>query len=141
MELYVRLDNNWPSLDILKKNRKIYKNVKIIDMILSVYIQRVQATGLNLYKQRICILCSAELIKANREICYGTHLDSVVKVISEKLEPVSQLSLYNEEFKRSCLKGYLENLKHQAKKKLIMFYMIHCEGLCYDVVEYIMKFY
>ena len=139
MELYVRIDNNWPSLDILKKNRKIYKNVKVIDMILRIYIQRVQATGLNLYKQRICILCSAELIKANRDICYGTHLDSVVKVISEKLEVIPELSLYNEEFKKSCLKGYLE--KHLAKKKLIMFYMIHTEGLCYDVVEYIMSFY
>jgi hypothetical protein len=140
-ELYFKINENWPTLDIIKKNRIPLKNINIVSNLLRRYVQIAHISAFTLYHQRLCVLCSAELIKTNVGICYGTHLDSVVEVISKKLETIPELTRYNEDFKKKCLMGYLDNLKHQARKKLIMFYMIHCEGLCYDVVEHLMTFY
>jgi hypothetical protein len=96
-----------------------------------------------LYERRTLMFVIFETYKKNKEIIYGHEQISgwALKLADCFLGRNTQFTVYLEDFKKTCIKSYYEELKHKARKKLVMFYMIHAEGLCYDVVEHMMTFY
>jgi hypothetical protein len=95
------------------------------------------------YERRIYLFAIFELIKKNISLCYENERTSKwsLKLADSCLSQNPLFAAYLEDFKMKCIKSYYEHVKHQAKKKLVTFYMNHCEGLCFDVVEHMMKFY
>ena len=139
--LYTPLGENWPAPELIKMCIFKFPNFSFVELYLNQMLEMYDQSRRTDYEKRVYFLCASELIKLNVEICYDSPLTLFIKVLSENIEQYNFLKPYSEDFKKKCLVGYLDNLKHQAKKKLIMFYMIHCEGLYYDVVEHIMTFY
>jgi hypothetical protein len=95
-----------------------------------------------LYERRILLFVIFETYKKNKELIYGHEKFSgwALKLADGCLVS-PRFEEYRHDFKKTCIKSYYEELKHKARKKLVMFYMIHAEGLCYDVVEHMMTFY
>jgi hypothetical protein len=139
--LYTSVDEDWPTSDIIRKNIYQVHNTDSAQFYFVSRLQRYHSGSGNLYQRRFFVFSVAEFIKLNIDVCYNTRLNVFINAVADKIGEIGHLQLYQEDFKRKCVAGYLDNLKHQARKKLIMFYMIHCEGLCYDVVELIMTFY
>ena len=139
--LYKCIDSQWPSHENIKDSLFKVNDLSSAEIFLNAMFALYDHTEKEPYHKRVYIFTAAEFIKHNVEIFYDSRLTIFIKVLSEKIAEVDTFNAYNEDFKKKCLAGYLDNLKHLAKKKLIMFYMIHTEGLCYDVVEHIMTFY
>ena len=139
--LYTSVGEEWPTSEVLKKNIYRVGNVDLAQFYFASMLERYHSGIDNIYYRRVFVFSVIEFIKLNIGVCYNSKLNIFINTVADKLTEIGQLQLYQEDFKRKCVAGYLDNLKHQAKKKLVMFYMIHTEGLCYDVVEHIMTFY
>ncbi len=143
MEYYTRPDDSFPlPAEIIKKVKKV-SDIKAFRYELKRLVWLIKRPEKTVYERRIYLFVIFELIKKNTDILYDNeHISQwCLKLADEYLTRSPHFTEYLEDFKMKCVKSYYENKKHQARKKLITFYMNHCEGLCFDVVEYTMKFY
>jgi hypothetical protein len=139
IEFYRKVDENYPTTKQIKFFLKKANTIKEIKSCLKVFLGFRRIEPQQLFWRYLAIFCSMECLKLNVGLYYSTpHFCNIITNLSNN--PLPQLKEYYEDFKEKCLAGYAESKKN-AKKKLIMFYMIHTEGLCYDVVEHIMTFY
>ena len=139
IEFYRKVDENYPTTKQIIFFLKKVNTVHDLKLCLKVFLGFRRIEPQEKFWKYLAIFCCMECLKLNVSLFYGTtRFNLVITSICNKSIP--ELKDYFEDFKEKCLTGYLDS-KNKAKKKLIMFYMIHCEGLCYDVVEYIMTFY
>ena len=139
IEFYRRVNENYPTTKQIIFFLKKVDTVKDIKRYLKVFIGFRNIEPPQQFWMYLAVLCSIECLKLNVDLYYSTpHFHQAITYLSENQVP--GLKDYYEDFKEKCLAGYAESKKN-AKKKLIMFYMIHTVGLCYDVVEHIMTFY
>ena len=129
--------------EIMRRVPKILNSTKELKKCLNNFITVSKKPGTSLYERRLICFAIFETLKRNIELCYDHERINKwsLKLADACIGHKKYFADYIEDFKMKCIKGYYENVKHQAKKKLVMFYFQHCEGLYYDVVEHIMTFY
>jgi hypothetical protein len=144
--LYNRPDQNWPTPGRINKVVYMYYSVETVIKVMHNFNIDMHINSINLFHtptqidiaQKLFMMLITETLKRNKHICYGVHyLNDIITIHYDILMQFPQLADYAEDFRKQCLKSY----RDKARKKLIMFYFQHCEGLCYDVVEHIMTFY
>ena len=91
----------------------------------------------NKYLNRRFAICSTELIKLNKEVCYvDPSIQLVARSLVTRLESVPELVAYTEDFKRQCLASH----RDAARKRVYSFYFTRCEDLCDEVIEKILGY-
>lgn len=143
LKFYHQAHNEYPTTnEIIKRVKKVSNSREAVGY-LNTLLRGIKNNPNSTKRDRILSLfCGTEFIILNIDICYGSPVFE--KTINSYLFTIGSQPLLNnylENFKKICVKGYLENLKYQAKKKLITFYMNNVYGLCFDIVEHIMSFY
>jgi hypothetical protein len=91
------------------------------------------------YYQRLTFICSTELIKLNKEVCYvDTCVQRLIEVLAVKLDSLEDpcFASYTEDFKRKCLASH----RDAARKRVYSFYFKRCEDLCDDVIEKVLEY-
>ena len=142
MEYYTRPDDSFPLPEEIIRQVKKVPDIKAFRYELKKFLWFLKRHDKTVYERRIYLFAVFELIKKNIDILYhNEHMNQWYLSAADHYIRDPHFAEYLEHFKMKCVKSYYENKKHQARKKLITFYMNHCEGLCFDVVEYTMKFY
>jgi len=142
MEYYTRLDDSFPFPEEVMIRAHRVDNIAVFKYELKKlnWLYKKQKT---VYDRRIFAFATLEFINMNIDLCYNDKSteEYALKIADGSLERNPHLYPYFHNFKMRCVKTFYENAKQQARKNLTTFYMNHCEGLCFDVVENIMKFY
>ncbi len=142
MEYYTRVDHSFPSTEeVMIQVHRVhnFENFKY-ELKKLKWLYNQQKT---VHKCRIFAFATLEFINMNIDLCYNNKSteEYALKIADGSLKRNPHLYPYFHNFKMKCVKSFYENETQQARKKLITFYMNHCERLCFDVVEHIMKFY
>jgi hypothetical protein len=132
MELYVKIDNTWPSI------KKI--NGRVIHFMTEYHFKNhfsflmEQFYEVSDYQKKIYCFVMLETIRWNREILDKCYDDDIYELL-EHITPYPELNKYVNDLKRSCLLDEREEAINRVK----CFYFKHVEGLCPDIVEKIIN--
>jgi hypothetical protein len=143
IKYYTKVDESFPYPGEIMWRVHVLSDVRSFKYNLNKLIWLLKQPDKTLYERRTLMFVIFETYKKNKDIIYGHEKmsDWGLRLADGCLSRNTRFTEYLEDFKKTCIKSYYEELKHKARKKLVMFYMIHCEGLCYDVVEHMMTFY
>ena len=96
---------------------------------------RVENGGGSPYSVRMAFISLAELFKLNVKFVSDESFQKCIDTVATKLDAISELDVYTEDFRRKCLKRHRE----EARKRVYTFYFKRCEDLCDDVIEKVLE--